>query len=120
MARAFQLFIEMKSQDISGEPVNIGFNNQNFQVKEIVEFVHNSWPHGCVKYRSDASSDPRDYMVNFSLFESIFPKFKPIYPLKIGVVDLKDFLVSIGYSKAEHDDCRFVRLIELKKRIGEL
>jgi nucleoside-diphosphate-sugar epimerase len=120
MARAFQLFIENDPTRVSGKPVNIGFELENFQVKDVGSGVQKSWPDGDLIYSPNAVSDPRDYRVDFSLLKSIFPSFEPEHPLSQGIPELKDLLVKIGYSKAEREAKRYVRLVELQTRLGEL
>jgi nucleoside-diphosphate-sugar epimerase len=120
MARAFQIFLELNPTQISGKPINIGFNSENFQVKEIGLEVQRNWPGSQLSYIPNAASDPRDYKVNFSLLESIFPNFLPEYRLRKGIMDLGRHLERIGYSKDDRVLKRYVRLQELQKRISEL
>jgi nucleoside-diphosphate-sugar epimerase len=120
MARAFQLFIENDPTPVSGKPVNIGFELENFQVKDIGSRVQKSWPEGELIYSLNAVSDPRDYKVDFSLLKSIFPGFEPEHPLSQGIPELRDQLIKVGYSKAEREAKRYVRLFELQTRLGEL
>lgn len=39
MARAFQLFLEADPFEVSGKPVNVGFETENFQVKDVGRVV---------------------------------------------------------------------------------
>ena len=116
MARAFQLFIENNPKKVSGYPINIGFESENFQVKEIGNIVQDTWPEGTVNYLPNSIPDPRDYKVDFSLLKSIFPNFAPVHPLSIGVPELRDFLRKIEYSQAERKAGRYIRLKELDTR----
>lgn len=120
MAKAFQLFIEHDPVSVSGKPVNIGFQAENFQVKDVGAEITATWPEGQIQYSPSAIADPRNYKVNFSLLRSIFPLFLPEYPLKRGIPDLRVLLETINYSKQDRDEKRFVRLNELQSRIGEL
>ena len=120
MARAFELFIKNSPKAVSGKPVNIGFDSENFQVKAIGEGVQKAWPEGKLIYASNASSDPRDYMVDFSLLRSIFPDFKPEHPLSVGIPQLRVLLESIEYSAEERKAGRYVRLVELRPRLETL
>ena len=120
MARAFQIFLESNPVQISGKPINIGFTSENFQVKDIGVEVQRIWPKGQLSYVPNAVSDPRDYKVNFSLFESTFPQFLPKYQLRKGIMDLGQHLQKIGYSRNDRITKRYVRLQELQKRISEL
>jgi nucleoside-diphosphate-sugar epimerase len=120
MARAFKEFIEKDPKQVSGKPVNIGFETENFQVKDVGSGVQSTWPEGKVSYLPGAVSDPRDYKVNFSLLKSILPNFEPETPLSRGIPELRKFLEAINYSKSDRESKRYVRLNELQKRIGEL
>ena len=120
MARAFQEFIEKDPIQVSGKPVNIGFETENFQVKDVGSQVQATWPEGRITYKPGAVSDPRDYQVNFSLFKSILPNFQPETPLSRGIPELRKLLEAINYSKSDRESMRYVRLNELQKRIGEL
>jgi len=120
MARAFKLFIENNPIELSGNPVNIGFEQENFQVRDIGSGVQNSWLDGKVTYLPNATADPRDYKVDFSLLKSTFPNFEPERPLSVGIPELKKMLININYSIAERSAKRYVRLAELQNRIGEL
>jgi nucleoside-diphosphate-sugar epimerase len=120
MARAFQMFIERDPVSVSGKPVNVGFNKENFQVREIGKMIQDAWPEGQITYLPKSVLDPRDYKVNFNLLESIFPDFHPSSPLFTGVREIKNQLVRIGYSNSDRNSKRFIRLNELQARIGEL
>ncbi len=120
MARAFQEFIEKDPIQVSGKPVNIGFETENFQVKDVGSKVQFTWPEGKITYMPGEVSDPRDYKVDFSLLKSILPKFVPETPLILGIPELRKFLEEINYSKSDRESKRFVRLNELQNRIGEL
>jgi nucleoside-diphosphate-sugar epimerase len=120
MARAFQMFIENNPSHLSGRPINIGFDQENFQVKDIGIEVQKAWPKGKLVYLPNASMDPRDYKVSFSLLKSTFPNFQPLHPLSRGIFELRNFLELIGYSRSDYNSKRYVRLNEIKNRIGEL
>lgn len=120
MARAFQLFVEKDPVKVSGKPVNVGFQAENFQVRDIGQGVQRVWPEGRVTYMPNASQDPRDYQVDFGLLRSIFPFFEPKFPLEKGIPQLRAHLEKIGYSKEDRVNKRYVRLPELRERIEEL
>ena len=120
MARAFQLFIENDPTVVNSKPVNVGFENENFQVKEVGAGVQDAWPEGVLSYAPSATIDPRNYKVSFELLKSICPEFAPEHPLRKGIPELRKLLEIINYSKADRDNKKYVRLNELQKRIGEL
>jgi nucleoside-diphosphate-sugar epimerase len=120
MARAFKEFIEKNPTEVSGTPINIGFNAENFQVKEIAIRVKESWPAGEIVYKDSFVSDQRNYKVSFDKLSSIFPNFAPKFPLAQGIKDLRDSLLEINYSKSEYSNGRYVRIVELKKSMKKI
>ena len=120
MARAFKEFIVKDPMQVSGKPVNIGFDTENFQVKDVGSAVQSTWPEGKIKYLPGAISDPRNYKVDFSLLKSIFPSFEPHKPLNIGIFELRQLLEKISYSANDRESKKYVRLYELRKHIGDL
>jgi hypothetical protein len=113
------MFIENKPSHLPGRPVNIGFEQENFQVKDIGIEVQKVWPKGKVVYLPNASVDPRDYKVSFSLLKSTFPNFQPLHPLSRGILELRNFLELIGYTRSDYESKRYIRLNEIKNRIGD-
>lgn len=120
MARAFKLFMEQDPIEISGKPINIGFNRENFQIREVGNIIKSAWDKCEITLNTSATFDPRDYKVDFSQLERLFPGFKPEHPLVKGVHELKSELMRIGYSIRDHESKRFVRLHELKSNISKL
>lgn len=120
MAKAFQLFIERDPVRVSGTPVNIGFNTENFQVKDVADFVKKIWVGGVISYSANAKADPRDYQVSFQLLEELFPDFHPSQSILQSIQEIKNNLTFIRYSVLSMERKRFVRIVEIKKRINEL
>lgn len=120
MARVFKEFIEHDPNQVSSFPINIGFEEENFQVKDIGDVVQSTWPSGVIRFLPSGTIDYRDYKVDFNLFRSIFPSFKPEFSLNSGVGNLKKFLEKINYSSADHISKKFVRIQELRKHINVL
>lgn len=114
MARAFKLMIELRPKWISGKPINIGFNSENFQIKTVAEYVCKAWENARLTYNYSGSQDPRNYRVDFSLFESIFPDFLPEFRLDVGIADMKSWLRKISYNSEDRNSGRYVRLKELQ------
>jgi nucleoside-diphosphate-sugar epimerase len=120
MARAFKLFIEENPTKTSGVPVNVGFKEENFQIKDIGNMIEKIWESGKISLNSNAIVDPRDYKVDFTKLENLFPSFRPEHPLEFGIHELKTELINMNYSPQDHDSKKYVRLPELKKNISKL
>jgi len=120
MARAFKEFIEKDPKIASGVPINIGFNEENFQVRDVANLVKMVWVDGECRFGNSELRDSRNYKVSFDRLRSIFPDFKPVFPLREGIRNLRDFLLQIDYSENDYSSGRFTRIVELKKNIYKL
>ena len=51
MARAFQLFIEQGAPQLSGKPINVGFSEENFQLKDMRQIIEGFFKGSTIKDR---------------------------------------------------------------------
>lgn len=120
MARAFKFFLEEPPLHLSGKPINIGFNSENFQVKTIGDFIRANYV-GALDYSNIPTLNTGgSYKVDFTLLEKTFPNFSPVFPLSLGIPDLKIFLDRINYSSEEYNDGRYIRSVEILENITKL
>jgi len=116
------IFIEFLNADqakINGKIINVGFDENNFQVKDIISVVQKYVP-GCkVIYTGEHGKDTRSYKVNFARFKALFPNIKQEWTLEKSIKDMTERLKEIGFGKKEFEDGDFTRLAVLKKLISE-
>lgn len=118
IANAFKLFLDAPSELINGEVVNIGANDQNFQVRDVAEIAQEIFP-GCkIVFTGEAVNDSRDYKVSFNKLNKMFPDLKFEYTLRSGMMELADALKSYGFSDSDFDGEQFVRLKTITKKLG--
>lgn len=116
LSNIFKAFIEADPKDINKEIFNIGFSENNFQVKTIAETISKVLSRG-ITYNKELGKDSRSYKVSFDKFHSKFPDIIQKWPLEKSVKDL-----SIRLSKAiknpgiNKED--YVRLAVLKDLIS--
>jgi nucleoside-diphosphate-sugar epimerase len=115
MARVAIEFAIKDPIGFSGKPINIGFDIDNYQVKQIGKLIEMQWGTGTCKIGTNSNPDPRDYKVDFSLFKSIFPSFNAKFNLETGIADLFNFFINSDISAGDLESNRFVRIEELKK-----
>ena len=120
IANAFLLFVEAPSNLINGQIVNIGSNNQNFQVKDVADIAQEILPNCKVIYTGEAINDSRDYKVNFDKFNTLFPNFIPQYELKSGMIDLVAKLIEYNFSQEHFLSDQFYRLNVISKKLNLL
>lgn len=112
-------FLMTPDKKINGEVINIGFEENNFQVKDIVDKIKKVLPDCQVVYTGEHGSDTRSYRVNFDKFKFIFPKIKQGWTLDKSIKDLVEKLVKINFGKKDFESGIFTRLVVLKQLMKE-
>ena len=118
IARAFIAIMNAPRQAVHNRAINIGANNENYQVKDIGDLVRKSVPHANIVYTGEVGADPRNYRVNFDLLGKLLPDFKLEYSLAAGMEELHKKYLEHKFSQADFDGDQFVRLRTLKKRLS--
>ncbi|TAH31123.1 MAG: SDR family oxidoreductase [Cytophagales bacterium] len=118
IARAFVAFLNAPVSDIFNKIVNIGGNSENYQVKDVGNFVQKLVPNAKIVYTGEAGADSRDYKVNFDLLAQILPNFKLEYTLEAGMKELFNAYKQHSFSVTDFESEQFVRLKTLKKRMN--
>ena len=115
MARAID-WASFRSSENGGDflVVNAGSNKWNYQIKELAESVKDIIGNVKISINSNAAKDNRSYRVDFSLFNSLAPDYKPIISLDDAVNDLLDGLKTIKSLDSNFRNSKFIRLKTLK------
>ena len=119
IARAFVQFAEAPREKIHNQSVNIGANEQNYQVRDVGDAVARLVPSAKIVYTGEVGPDPRNYRVKFDKLYSIFPNFKLKYNLQTGLEDLLQKYREHKFSLKDFEGDQFVRLRSLKKKFAE-
>ncbi len=119
LSRIFIEFLTSDSRKINGKIINVGFNENNFQVKDIVSIVQKNIPNCKVVYTGEHGRDTRSYRVSFDRFKSLFPQVKREWTLEKSVKDMVKNLKKIGFGKKEFKSGVFTRLTMLKGLMEE-
>ncbi len=117
IARAFIAIAEAPKNVIFNQVINIGANNENYQVKEIASYVKELVPNAEIIFTGEVGNDPRNYRVNFDKLYNLLPEFKLEYNLKKGMEELYDKLITKGFSISDFESVKFVRLRTLKNKL---
>ncbi|MDR3378221.1 MAG: SDR family oxidoreductase, partial [Verrucomicrobiae bacterium] len=118
IARAFVLFAEAPREKIHGQSVNIGANEQNYQVRDVGDAVARLVPSAKVVYTGEAGADPRNYRVKFDKLYTLFPNFRLKYNLQTGLEELLAKFREHHFSLPDFNGDQFVRLRTLKKKLA--
>jgi len=114
LSKIFIEFLTVDLDKINGKIVNIGFDENNLQVKDIVSVVQKYVP-GCkVVYTGEHGKDTRSYKVSFNKFKSIFPNIRQEWTLDRSVEDMVKNLKKMNFNKKDFESGIFTRLSVLK------
>ena len=111
IARAF---LALAEADVAGgTAVNVGANDENYQVRDVVALVQELVPDARIEFTGEAGNDPRSYRVSFDLLSRLAPSFRLEYTLRRGMAELHEKLREHEFSREDWEGDRFVRLRRL-------
>jgi nucleoside-diphosphate-sugar epimerase len=116
IARAFLALAKAPKEVVHNRAINIGANSENYQVRDIGNEVQRLVPTAKIAYTGEVGEDPRNYRVRFDLLYQLLPGFRLEYNLATGMEELYRKMIEHGFSKADFEGPRFVRLRTLKER----
>jgi len=117
LSNIFIAFLKADIKKINGRIINIGFNKNNYRVKDIVRLIQKELPYCKVVFTGEHGKDSRSYRVNFNKFNKIFSKIKQKWPLHKSIKDLIYNLKRNKYSLVDFSKHRYSRLVVLKELI---
>lgn len=119
IARAFLAFLDAPRKQIHNLAVNIGENDQNYQVWRVAKKISQIFPKARLIFTGEIGADPRNYRVNFDRLSSILPNFKLEHTLDDALEELHSSFVEHKLTKQDFEGGKFTRLVTLKKRLAE-
>lgn len=120
IGRAFVAFAEAPVARVHNVAVNVGANEENYQVREIGDEVQRLIPTARVTYTGEVGDDSRSYRVKFDKLAQVLPNFRLQYSLASGMEELHERMVAHGFSARDFEGKQFVRLRTLKDRLDRL
>lgn len=119
LSRIFIDFLRIDAKSINATPINVGFDENNYQVKDIAEKVRNVLPNCPINYSRKNRSDTRSYRICFQKFKTLFPHVVKRWPLEASIRDMIRNLQRQRYSKKDFLNGRFERITRLKQLVTE-
>lgn len=114
LSSIFEKFLRAHAKVINGRVINIGFKENNFQVRDLLNATQKCLPGCAVVYTGEHGKDTRSYQVSFQLFERLFPDVKQKWTLKKSIKDLLLHLDHAKFSKKELKKKQYTRLAVLQ------
>jgi len=119
IARAFCALAEAPVETVAGLAVNVGGNQDNYQIREVAEIVHDNVEGSEITIADTAVTDPRNYRVSFDLLNRTLPEFQLEWSVRTAVP-----VMYTGYKErpnfaAEFEGGRYTRLVTLQGKMAE-
>lgn len=113
VCQAVLLTLNAQRSSVSGQLINIGSNDNNYQVRQLAEIIAEVFP-GCTTEFGDSTGDKRNYRVNFDKIQKVLPEFNTIWNVKKGAEELQKIFSEIKLTKELHQSRLYTRLKQLE------
>ena len=117
VCKSFIMVSEEDLEKVEGQFFNNGSDDLNIKVRDLAYIVKNQIPDTEVEILNDVDVDSRSYKASFKKFKDFFPDFKFEYTPEIGVKDLHEKLLELGFNYQDFESGKFVRLKKLSELI---
>ncbi len=114
LSRAFLMFVEANENLINGKVFNVGFDDGNYQIKDVLKIVKNNLKDCEIVFEGGNNKDLRSYKVSFENFSNLFPDFKKEWDMEKSSKDMIKNLKN-KYSKNDLKNGNYSRIEVLKK-----
>jgi nucleoside-diphosphate-sugar epimerase len=98
---------------------NVGQNSENYQIRDLAEFVKATVPGSSAKFVPGAEPDKRNYRVDFSRFAATFPGCKLQWTVKQGVQQCYESYKSMGLERGTYESPKYLRIGQIKQLMRE-
>jgi nucleoside-diphosphate-sugar epimerase len=118
ISRAFLAALESPRELVHNQALNVGRNDQNFQIRDIAQVVEQTVP-GCgIEFAGDAEPDKRCYRVDFSRIGKVLPGFKPEWDIPRGAKQLYEAYRKVGLCVEDFEGVRYKRIDHIKSLLA--
>jgi len=99
--------------------VNVGSNSENYQMRDLANFVAEAVPNCAIEYAEGAGPDTRCYRVNFDKIHRVFPDFKTKWTAKMGVEQCYQAYVKFNLNKDDYEGVKYKRIDHIMNLIRD-
>jgi nucleoside-diphosphate-sugar epimerase len=108
--------LEAPKEAIANEIFNVGDDNQNYRVRDIVDTVATVFP-GCTVSVGSNNGDNRSYRVSFQKIRKHLPDFRCRWGIERGAEQLRGIFEKIELTEETFKAVPFTRLLQLKQLV---
>ncbi len=99
--------------------VNVGSNDENYQMRDLAHFVKETVPNCEIDYADGAGPDTRCYRVKFDKIHRVFPNFKTKWNARQGVEQCYESYLTHGLDKDDYEGIKYKRIAHIKHLIAD-
>ncbi len=99
--------------------VNVGSNTENYQMRDLAQFVKETVPNCEIEYEEGAGPDERCYRVNFDKIHRVFPDFETKWTARMGVEQCYESYRKFGLGIDDYEGIKFKRIAHIKNLIAQ-
>lgn len=114
---AFIASIEAPREAIHNQAFNVGRNEENYQIRDVADYVRAGIPNSSIEYAPGGEADTRCYRVNFSKIAEQLPGFAPGWTVPGGVAQLREQFEQRGLSFDDLEGSKFMRIKRIREHI---
>lgn len=114
LANFFIQIIKVNRKFIHNQIFNVGSDNQNFLIMDLAKKVQKHLPNLEIAFDKNASSDKRNYKVNFQKLKKTFPEFKFRMGIDDGINELIKILFKYKLTLQDFESGKFIRIRQIK------
>ncbi|MDX2149527.1 MAG: SDR family oxidoreductase [Bryobacteraceae bacterium] len=118
IGRAFLAALEAPIETVHNQAFNIGANSENYQMRELAEFVRDAVPGARIEYAPDAGPDLRCYRVDFSKARTALPGFAPRWTAREGAVELAEAFRRHPLNASDLEGAVFNRVKRIRRMLA--
>lgn len=114
LANFFIHIVKANRKFVHNQIFNVGSDNQNFLIMDLAEKIQKHLPNLKIIFDKNASSDKRNYKVNFQKLKKTFPKFKFRMGIDDGINELIKILLKYKLTLRDFESGKFIRIRQIK------
>jgi len=118
LARAFVCLVEAPAERIAGMTFNIGFNEQNFRVRDLGPMIQSIIPRAEIK-TVISDTDTRSYRVDCARFQRVHSAEKSAVPIEEAVLRLATCLKKYPVSAEQFEGPSYQRVAHLEQALEQ-
>jgi len=115
LCRAFAAALEAPVENIHNQALNVGLDQENFQVKDIAIQVEKIVPRCTLEILNKTGPDERTYRVDFSKITIVLPDFRPQWNLQKGILELYEAYKRFGLVEQDLHSSKYFRVRWIKQ-----